>query len=204
MTRTRRFAFLASALSLITFGSPALADQPSKASAAKRLAARIDELIEARLKTEKVEAAPIADDAEFCRRVFLDLAGHIPLDSDVEAFLPSTAPDKRERLVEQLINGPSYVNHFTNVWRALLIPQAGDLQIRALIPRFNTWLSNRVRENVPYDQMVRELLTAPLSSMEAMKMRNNSPSAVAFYQANELKPENLAATTSRLFLGIKL
>ena len=82
------------------------------------LAARIDELIAAGYKAHKVEPAPLADDAEFLRRVYLDLAGRIPRVAEVRLFLDDRAPDKRRRLVETACSpGPIYVNHFTNVWR---------------------------------------------------------------------------------------
>jgi hypothetical protein len=185
------------------------------ALSAEALSARIDAILDARLAAEKVKPAPLADDAEFMRRVYLDLAGKIPLASEVHDFLQNPAPNKRARLIwssnpldKSLLDSASYVNHFTNVWRALLLPPSNNQQVQVSLGDFEIWLRDRVRSNKPYDQLVLELLTTPLGSAspqmrnQAMDIEKVKP--VAFYQANELKPENLAAATSRLFLGVKL
>lgn len=173
---------------------------------AQALAARIDQLIENRWKEAGVKPAELADDAEFLRRVHLDIAGRIPRVAEVREFLEDRSPDKRARVVEKLLDSPLYVNHFTNYWRGLMLPQANNL--RFLDPNFTTWLNERIRNNVAYDQLVRELLTAPVTFNNARNQRqqftSNQPTPLAFYQANEQRPENLAASTSRLFMGIKL
>ncbi|HWG46114.1 MAG TPA: DUF1549 and DUF1553 domain-containing protein [Gemmataceae bacterium] len=190
--------------------SVARAAPPPKASPppddVATLAARIDRLIETGYVENSVEPAPLADDAEFIRRVYLDLAGHIPRVSEVHKFLDDKATNKRLALVEELLKGPHYVNHFTNVWRALLLPQNNNQQVQFLAGQIEGWVRPRLRDNKPYDQMVRELLTAPVVfNRGGMPQRNGTDfGAIAFYQANESKPENVAAATSRLFLGIKL
>jgi len=128
---------------------------------------------------------------------------------DVRDFLEDPNPNKRQELVERLLESPNYVNNFTNVWRALLLPQVNNQQVQFLIPSLEAWLHPRIKENVAYDKMVREILTAPVSANTQQMRRRASnkrpdPTPTAFYQANELKPENLAASTSRLFLGVKL
>lgn len=178
---------------------------------AQQLAARIDELVTARWAAAGVKPAPVADDAEFLRRVYLDLAGRIPRVVEVRDFLDDSAPDKRHRLVDRFLDdldhAYQYVNHFTTVWRSLLLVQTNNQQVQFLLPRFEAWLRDRVRTNMPYDVMVRELLTAPVNftARNPGQLANQrEPSPLAFYQANDLKPENLAASTTRLFLGVKL
>jgi hypothetical protein len=171
------------------------------------LAARIDQFIEVGCADNSVKPAPLADDAEFVRRVYLDLAGRIPHVSEVHKFLDEKSPNKRRELVEELLKGPHYVNHLTNVWRALLLPQNNNQQVQFLAGQIEGWLRPRLRDNKPYDQMVRELLTAPVGVSRTritIQPNSNDAGAAAFYQANESKPENVAAATSRLFLGIKL
>jgi Protein of unknown function (DUF1549)/Protein of unknown function (DUF1553) len=173
------------------------------------LAALIDHYIGEGYVAAKAAPVPIADDAEFIRRVSLDLAGRIPRNSDVRKFLDDKSPDKRRRLVADLLESPHYVNHMTRVWRALLLPQGNNPQVQALAPAMEAWLRKRFNDNAPYDRMVRELLTTNVVQSQAMRqaVENGGPvdaSGVAFFQANELKPENLAAATSRLFLGVKL
>jgi hypothetical protein len=178
---------------------------------AQQLAARIDQLIAARWAAKSVQPAPLADDAEYLRRVYLDLAGRIPRALEVREFLDDKAADKRQRVIERLLEDPDYVhyyvNHFTNLWRALLVTQTNNQQVQLLLPSFEAWLRQRVRLNTPYDVLVRELLTASVSfaARNPGQLRNpREPSALAFYQANDLKPENLAASTTRLLLGVKL
>ncbi len=185
------------------------ASPPSRSDDVQALAVKIDELIAARWAGKEVKPAAPADDAEFLRRVYLDLAGRIPRVSDARAFLADRTPDKRQRLVQRLLNGPNYVNHFTNVWRAQILPPSNNQQLQFLLPSFEVWLRSRIRDNVPYDQMVRELLTVPVAFGNGRAVRQPfnqgaEPTPIAYYQANEFKPENLAASTSRMFLGVKL
>lgn len=174
----------------------------------RALAARMDHHLEAGWAAGAVQPAPLADDAEFVRRVSLDLAGRIPSVSEVRAFLEDTRPDKRLRLVDRLLEGPRYVTHFTQVWRALLLPEANtNFQARYLTPGFEAWLRRKLSANAPYDQMVRDLLTSPVGpavqgNPYAVAGRGTTP--IGFYLAKELKPENVAAATARLFLGVKL
>jgi hypothetical protein len=174
------------------------------------LAARIDAHIKAQWQRDKVTPARRADDAEFLRRVYLDIIGRIPTVSEIHDFLDDKSPDKREKLVARLLDSYGYFNNFTVVWRDLLIPQgAGNNQFaQAFGPQMEQWLTKKLRENTSYDILVRELLTAdPIGFRTVRRGQPIDPterSVVAFYQANENKPENLAATVSRLFLGVKL
>jgi hypothetical protein len=179
---------------LVLLAAPAFlrAGPPDEVAA---LAARIDTFIDAGCAARKAVPAPPADDAEFLRRVCLDLAGRIPRASEVHAFLADPAPDKRRRLVDRLLAGPHYPQHFANVWRALLLPVVNDPQRQVLASQLEAWARRQLREGRPYDAMVRDLLTVPVGP---------PAEAVAFYQGNEWKPENLAAATSRLFLGVRL
>jgi hypothetical protein len=156
---------------------------------AAELATRVDQLIGARLASEKVAPAPLADDAEFLRRISLDLTGRIPTVAQVRAFLQDQSPAKRQRLVDEMLNSGAFVRHFTHVWRAILLPdtKANDPNLAGAV---ETWLRQQVQANAPYDRMVRDLLR---------------PGVVpAFSQAYENKPENLAAATSRIFLGLRV
>src|SRR5262245_4260019 len=98
----------------------ALAANPLQAAPldATALAARIDERIEARLRREGMEAAQVADDAEFLRRASLDLNGRIPPAADVYEFLADDSASKRAKLIERLLLEPRFAIHFSNLWRA--------------------------------------------------------------------------------------
>jgi hypothetical protein len=174
---------------------------------AMALAATIDRHVVSGWEANKIQPAPIATDAEFVRRVYLDLAGRIPSVAEVRAFLDDKRPDKRQQLVEQLLEGPRCVAHFTNVWRSLLLPEtSNNLQAGFLTPGFETWLRAKLQQNTPYDAMVRELLTVPMDGRgrNPLGQPNGAPSPIAFYLTKEVKPENLAAAVSRLFLGVKI
>jgi hypothetical protein len=182
----------------------------SQASDALALAGRIDQAIAERWASAQAKAAPLANDAEFLRRVYLDVAGRIPSVAEARAFLNDPAPDKRQRLVELLLDGPAYVNHFASVWRGLLLPEAAaNFQLQYyLAPTFEAWVRKQFANNTPYDKMVRELLTAPVGSEQGRFFdpygQQGEPMPTAFFLAKESKPENLAASTARLFLGVRL
>src|SRR5262245_10849347 len=97
------------------------AGEPALDAAA--LAARVDEYVAARWAATRLKPSPTADDAAFIRRAYLDLVGRIPPAMEVRRFLSDKSPDKRERLVERLLDSPGYVMHFTNVWRAVMLPE---------------------------------------------------------------------------------
>jgi hypothetical protein len=181
------------------------------------LAARIDELIAKQWEATQAVPAPPADDAEFMRRVYLDLTGRIPRVSEARAFLENKDPEKRRKLVNRLIDGEAnvstnanYVTHFTNTWRALLLPQSNDPNVQGLSPQLELWLRKRFKENAPYNRMVYEILMAdPFAGQQVLQAQVEGPAVYGpnpgvFYQALENKPENLAAATSRLFLCVKV
>src|SRR6266545_524911 len=87
------------------------------------LARQIDRRVMARLDAERVPPAARADDAEFLRRVSLDLIGRIPNAAEVLEFLADTNPAKRNLLIEKLLASPEHTRHFARVWRALLLPE---------------------------------------------------------------------------------
>jgi hypothetical protein len=183
------------------------ADQAAHDAAA--LAATIDRHLAAGWAAARIEPAPLAGDAEFVRRVYLDLAGRIPSVSEVRHFLDDQRPDKRRRLVSDLLAGPRCVTHFINVWRALMLPETTTtLQARLLAPGFEAWLRKQLQNNVPYDQMIRDLLTTPMNGANGRnpfgQQPGGEPTAIAYYLTKEVKPENLAASTARLFLGVKI
>jgi hypothetical protein len=177
---------------------------------ALELAARIDHHLATQWSALKVQPAPLADDAEFLRRVYLDIGGRIPSVSEARAFLDDQSADKRRRLVDKLLAGPGYVNNFTTIWMSLLVPENDpDFQFRYFMPSFEAWLRKQFAENTGFDRMVRDLLTAPAGLDQGRffnpyQQKAGDAAPTAFYVAKEVKPENLAASTARLFLGIKL
>jgi hypothetical protein len=179
---------------------------------ARRMAARIDEFIDAGIAKVKAKAAPPASDAAFLRRLSLDVTGKIPRVADVRRFLSEKSSEKRARAIERLLDSPGYTNHMTNVYRGLLIPEASaDFNRLYLLPSMERWLRKQFSDNVPYDRMVRELISMPFGNRnDAMNFFNYAYNGggpitpMSFYMAKEGKAEELAATTARLFLGVRL
>ncbi len=120
------------AIGLIAFASAVAANEPAASPrSAVEVAAEVDKLVDARLAKETVPASPLADDSEFLRRVYLEIAGVIPPLDEVHAFLDDTATDKRARLIDKLLASPEYTRHMSDQWRELLIPTTAAAARRA-------------------------------------------------------------------------
>src|SRR5207248_438357 len=156
--------------------------------------------------------AKSADDAEFLRRASLDIIGRIPTVTEIHDFLDDKSPDKRAKLVARLLETYGYVGNFTTMYRDLIVPQGSNNQFaQAFGQQMELWLTAKLKANAGYDVLVRDLLTAePLGNFARVRggrtlpIDPNERSVIAFYQANELKPDNVASSVSRVFLGIKL
>ena len=182
---------------------------------AEALAARIDQRTAAGWGSA-VKPAPPADDAEFFRRAHLDLAGRIPSVTEVRDFLEDDRPDKRRIWVDRILKAEAdddsyrdaYSSNFANVWRAALLAQTNQ-QLFNQQPALEAWLRQRIKADVGYDRIVRDLLTQQTTGGPAAQFAvpGGDPgegSPAAFFQANEFRPENLAGTSARLFLGVSL
>jgi hypothetical protein len=198
--------FLLLAAWLIALVPAAGADRPSKAEA---LAACIDAHLADSWKAVKVVPAPRATDAEFLRRVYLDLAGRIPSVTEARRFLDDTSINKRAGLVESLLGSAKYKAHAAQVWRAVLVPQATtNLPTQHLGLSVEAWVRQQLAAGHSDDRIVRDLLTTRLDYLDWTADRKARPapglSPVGFYQANDLKPETVAAAVGRTFLGLRL
>ncbi len=176
---------------------------------ARRVAVRIDELIAAEYEKNKVKPSPVVDDAGFLRRASFDVTGKIPIVNDVRKFLAEASPEKRAEAIERMLSSPAYVNHFTNIWRELLIPEANaDFNRRYLLPGFDRWLRKQFAANTSYDKMARELVALPIGKGNNQMYFNfydgNNASAMPFYFAKQGKADEIAASVTRLFLGVRL
>jgi hypothetical protein len=183
------------------------ADGVPGADVEQRLVERINQRIRERWIAEKVVSAAVADDAEYLRRVSLDLAGQIPTVAEVRQFLDNPAADKRKAVVRELLDGPRYIVHSSNVWRAELLPEASsDPQLQFLMPSFEAWLKDQLIDNDSYADLARKLVAYKIEPGLGRNIYESAGgvSPVAFYQAKEGKPENLAAGTARVFLGLRI
>jgi hypothetical protein len=161
---------------------------------AKAVARHIDEILDARIRAEQVHFSPQADDAEFLRRVYLDITGRIPPADKVLAFLEDRDRAKRAKLIDELLASPDYGKHQSDIWQALLLPRNSDNRA-VRFDAMTKWLEDGFNANKPWDRLVREILTASGEAAE------NPP--VAYFLANR-GPDKLTDSATRLFLGVQL
>src|SRR5262249_53973592 len=173
----------------------------AEALTAEQLAQQIDAILAEAWKSAGVAPAPPTTDAQFVRRVYLDLIGRIPSVAETLAFVDDQRPDKRRQLVEELLGRGAWAAHFANTWRDMLLAGSANPELRAQAAALESWLRLRFSVNMPYDRIARELMTAEVRSAPTSALE---PSAAAFYQAADFKPELLAASTTRVFLAIQL
>ena len=127
--------------------------------------------------------------------------------AEVREFLDDPRPDKRERLVGKLLEARTTSAISPTSGALLFVPDATTSRLRFFVPSLESWLRQRLQDNVGYDRWCAISSTAARHNGWAARLarfNQGQPSPAAFYQATELKPENLAAKTSRLFLGVKL
>lgn len=152
---------------------------------------RIDQHIQKGLK----DAAPRADDAEFLRRVYLNLTGVIPSTQEARAFLADTTPDKRVQLVDKLLASDGYARHMTNLFDMLLMDRRPDKHVKRA--EWRDFLHSSFAANKPYDQLVRDILAADGSDPKKR-------AAAKFYLDRDGEINVLTKDISRLFLGMNL
>jgi hypothetical protein len=120
----------------------------------------IDTLVFAKQRQLGIPPSPLCDDATFIRRVSVDVAGRLPSVSEVEQFIADADPAKRDRLVDRLVDSPGYADYFANKWATVLRNKRRNGTDVPYTYKFHAWIRSALRENMPYDQFVRGVLTA--------------------------------------------
>ena len=159
-------------------------------------AQEIDRRVDADLQANGLKATAPLDDATFCRRIHLDLIGRIPTGAEASAFLASSSSDKRADLIDRLLESAGYESHLFN-WFADLLRVKTKMKL-ASGEAYIDYIKTEIAENTPYDELVRELLTASGPAME----RGNG--AVNYYLRDRGMPEDNMSNTVRVFLGTRL
>ncbi len=155
----------------------------------------IDELLFENLMDIGIPPSQLADDATFLRRVSLDIAGRLPSASQSREFLDDDDPQKRARLIDTLLRSPGYADYFANKWTALLKNRRDEASDITSNFAFHAWIRDSLLANVPYDQMVRELLAATGTVI-------GNP-AVAWYKRVK-EPKQQMEDVAQLFLGVRM
>ena len=145
-------------------------------------------------KTAGIKPSPPAGDAEWLRRVYLDLSGHIPPETAVDAFLDGTA--KRSDVVDQLLKQPDFARNWATIWANLLVgrqPRAPGVS-RDMLEKF---LRDSFAANTPWNEVVYELVSA-----EGTPEHNPATNFLLAHLNNDAVPAT--AMTARLLLGIQV
>lgn len=156
----------------------------------------IDQEIRTGWQRESITPAVTSSDAEFLRRVSLDIIGVIPTHDETVAFLNDPSPDKRRQLVDRLLDDPQYARHMAEQWDVLLFtrnPPGSEAEKREGI---QNWLRQQFAENAPYDKLVRDLLKADGNSAE-----HGPPMYFVQYRQ---RPEDMTEAITQTFLGVQL
>jgi hypothetical protein len=154
----------------------------------------IDEHVLAKLQSLRVPPSPPADDATFLRRAFLDTIGTLPTADEARAFLADESADKRDRLIDALLQRPEFVDYWAYKWSDLLLLSGERLRPKAL-QTYYQWIRQSVAANKPWDQFVREIVTATGSTHE-----NGAANFYALHQ----DPEMMAETVAQAFMGLSI
>lgn len=154
----------------------------------------IDDLTWAKLERMGLTPSAPAGDHTFLRRAHLDLIGRIPSPEETRAFLGDAAPDKRTKLVDQLLERPEFADYWANKWADLLRPNAYHVGIKATL-NYDAWIRDAFRRNMPFDQFTREMIAAKGSTWRK--------GAVTMFR-DRRQPDELTTIVSQLFLGIRL
>lgn len=156
----------------------------------------IDELVFKQLKQLGLPPSDLCDDATFLRRATIDLAGRLPSLEETKAFLADASSDKHDQLIDRLLASPDYADYFANKWSAVLrnrrrTPQDDPAPTTA----FHTWIRESLDKNKPYDEFVREVLTA---TGEEIKV----PATIWYREVREANDQ--VEDMAQLFLGQRI
>ncbi|MBP85966.1 MAG: S-layer protein [Planctomycetaceae bacterium] len=154
----------------------------------------IDDLVWQKLKSLGITPSEPVDDVKFMRRVYIDIIGTLPKPDEVREFLADSSDNKREALIDRLLDRPEYAEHWANKWADLLRPNPYRVGIKAVL-NYDNWIRTSFRQDKPYDQFVRELVTAQGSTW-------HNGAATLF--RDRRSPDEITTIVTQLFLGIRL
>ena len=158
---------------------------------------QVDKLVNKLLAEQKLEAHKPISDEQFVRRIYLAAIGRIPSGSEAAEFLASKDKNKREKLIDELLESEGYVSHFYNYWADILrlntrLGRSGNANEYA----YKHWVKESLRSNKPYNQFVREMVSATGETWEN--------GAAGYYHRDRGMPLDNMANTVRIFLGTRL
>ena len=154
----------------------------------------IDQLIFKKLKGLGIPPSALCDDSTFVRRAFIDVTGRLPTADQARSFVEDKDPNKRDKLVEYLLQHPGYGDYFANKWALVLRNQRVQNTLGPSF-KFHGWIRRAIQENMPYDDFVRNILAA------SGEVDDHPP--VNWYAEVNTATEQME-DTAQLFLGLRI
>jgi len=171
---------------------------PFESDAAAAPQGKIDELVFGRLKQLGIEPACVCSDAVFLRRAYLDVIGTLPTAQEAQAFLRDQDPNKRHALVDRLLERDEFADYWAMKWCDLLRVKS-EFPINLwpnAVQAYHRWIRTCIKENMPYDQFVREMLTASGSNFRV-------PQVNFFRAMQNREPQAIAQAVALSFMGVR-
>ena len=154
----------------------------------------IDDAILGHLRALHIPPSPQAGDAEFMRRAYLDAAGILPAPSEVDKFLKDSSPDKRNRLIDDLIKRREFVDYWTYKWSDLLLVSSNHLSNDEMWSYYR-WIRDGVAGNKPWNQLAFQVITASGNTLK---------NGAANYWVIHRDPLDISENMAQAFLGINI
>lgn len=154
----------------------------------------VDEFVNLKLKQLRMDPSPRATDEEFLRRAYIDLVGLLPSEEEYQKFMSSTEPDKRDKLIDELIARKEFTELWVSKWAEWLMMRSNNQVTYKSIVLYYNWLSEQIASNVPLDKMVRAILGANGGTFK------NPPAN--FYQLEQDRLK-VAENVAQVFMGMR-
>ncbi len=183
--------------------APAPATQAAyKPGASDALAKKIDEYINKKCEKEKVTQNAVAEDAEWLRRVWLDISGGAPDPNEVIQFLGDSDPEKRRKKIDQLLATDDFARNWAEYWTDVMDGEATTKKREDQIKiAFRSWFQDQLDKNVAFDELTKKVISA-----EGYLQDNGAVGYLLSYtdMGNQPDPKTLASTTARVFMGLQI
>jgi len=157
---------------------------------------QIDSLLAKSWQQHQIKPNALVDDATFLRRTYLTVVGRIPTLDEARAFHACQMPDKRAKLIDALLASEGYVQNFFNYWADVLRAQSQGVAGSTTSLNYLNYLRDALRENKPYDQIARELVSSEGSCFDT--------GAIGYYMRDRGMPLDNLSNTTRIFLGTRM
>jgi hypothetical protein len=155
----------------------------------------VDKHVFAKLQKLGIPPSELCDDATFIRRVTSDIAGRLPTADEARTFIADKDATKRDKLIDTLLDGPGYADYFANKWANVLRNKRVNANDIPYTFRFHNWIRQALKENMPYDEFVRNILAASGNS--------ESHPPTAWFKVVSSSMTQME-DTAQLFLGMRI